>query len=112
MVGESPCRIRAVHLRNVIGEASIGDAELARQRLKIAKELSLLAVTEEAEGLAPLLLKAAGLASNAETDALHMAVAAVHGMDYLLSWNCTHIANATIRPPLSDSAGRRGLNRL
>lgn len=81
----------------VIGEIGIGDAELARQRLKVAGELSLLAVTEEAEGLAPLLLKAAGLAPNAETDALHMAVAAVHGMDYLLSWNCSHIANATIR---------------
>ena len=81
----------------VVGEASIGDAELARQRLALAKELPLLAVTEEAERLAPLLLRAAGLAPNAETDALHMAVATVHGMDYLLSWNCKHIANATIR---------------
>ena len=81
----------------VIGEASIGDAELASQRLALANNLPLLAVTEEAERLAPLLLKAAGLAPNAETDALHMAVAAVHGMDYLLSWNCKHIANATIR---------------
>lgn len=81
----------------VVGEASIGDTELARQRLALAKDLPLLAVTEEAERLAPLLLRAAGLALNAETDALHMAVAAVHGMDYLLSWNCKHIANATIR---------------
>ena len=81
----------------VIGEASIGDAELASQRLALANNLPVLAVTEEAERLAPLLLKAAGLAPNAETDALHMAVAAVHGMDYLLSWNCKHIANATIR---------------
>jgi predicted nucleic acid-binding protein len=81
----------------VIGEASIGDPELARQRLKLAQEFPLLGVTEEAERLAPLLLRSAGLAPNAETDALHMAVAAVHGMDYLLSWNCKHIANATIR---------------
>jgi predicted nucleic acid-binding protein len=81
----------------VIGEISIGDAELARQRLDLAARLRLLAVTEEAERLAPFLLRAAGLASNAQTDALHMAVAAVHGMDYLLSWNCSHIANAAIR---------------
>jgi predicted nucleic acid-binding protein len=81
----------------VVGEASLGDPELARQRLVLAKDLPLLAVTEESERLAPLLLRAAGLAPNAETDALHMAVAAVHGMDYLLSWNCKHIANATIR---------------
>lgn len=81
----------------VIGEASFGDVVLARQRLTLAQDLPLLGVTEEAERLAPLLLRAAGLAPNAETDALHMAVAAVHGMDYLISWNCKHIANATIR---------------
>ena len=81
----------------VIGEAAIGDPDLARQRLQLTENLFLLSVTEEAERLAPLLLKAAALAANAETDALHMAVAAVHGMDYLLSWNCSHIANATIR---------------
>jgi len=81
----------------VISEIGTGDAQLARQRLTICESLPLLSVTEEAERLAPLLLKAAGLAPNAETDALHMAIAAVHGMDYLLSWNCSHIANATIR---------------
>jgi hypothetical protein len=81
----------------VIGEAAIGDADLARQRMTICEALPLLAVTNEAERLAPLLLKAAAMAPNAATDALHMAVAAVQGMDYLLSWNCTHIANATIR---------------
>lgn len=81
----------------VIGEAGIGAPEVARQRLLLAQELPLLAVTEEAERLAPLLLRSAGLAPNAETDALHMAVAAVHGMDYLLWWNCKHIANAAIR---------------
>ena len=81
----------------VIGEAAIGDPELARQRVAICEALPLLAVTNEAERLAPLLLKAAAMAPNAATDALHMSVAAVQGMDYLLSWNCTHIANATIR---------------
>lgn len=64
----------------VVGEARIGDVELASQRLALARDLPLLAVTEEAERLAPLLLRAAGLAPNAETDALHMAIAAVHGM--------------------------------
>jgi predicted nucleic acid-binding protein len=81
----------------VLAEVAGGDANLARQRLLVAQDVPLLHVTEEAEHLAPLLLRAAGLAVNAATDALHMAVATVHGMDYLLSWNCTHIANATIR---------------
>lgn len=92
----------------VIGEAAIGDPELARQRLRIAEDLFLLGVTEEAERLAPLLLKVAGLAANAATDALHMAVAAVHGMDYLLSWNCSHIANATIRRAIEKQCRASG----
>ena len=81
----------------VVAEIAVGDAELVRQRLAIAERVKLLAVTEEAERLAPLLLRGAGLAPNAQTDALHMALATVHGMDYLLSWNCSHIANAAIR---------------
>lgn len=92
----------------VVGEAAIGDPDLARQRLEIADNLTLLAVTEEAERLAPLLLRAAGLAPNAETDALHMALAAVHGMDYLLSWNCSHIANATIRRAIEKQCRASG----
>ena len=92
----------------VIAEAAIGDAELARQRLAICEDLRLLAVTDEAERLAPLLLKAAAMASNAETDALHIAVAAVHGLDYLLSWNCSHIANATIRRAFDNQCRASG----
>ncbi len=92
----------------VVGEAAIGDADLARQRVKLCDDLQLLAVSDEAERLAPLLLKAAGMARNAETDALHVAVAAVHGMDYLLSWNCTHIANATIRRAIDKQCRASG----
>lgn len=97
MVDRSSRRVRLFISEVVIGEASIGDPDLASQRLVVIEEIPLLSVTEEAERLAPLLLRAAGLAPNAETDALHMAIAAVHGMHYLLSWNCRHIANATIR---------------
>jgi len=39
-----------------------------------------------------------GVPGKAEVDALHIAVATVHGIEYLLTWNCTHIANAAIRP--------------
>jgi len=78
-------------------EAASGDPAVARQRVEICETLPLLAISAEAERLAPLLLRAAGMAPNAATDALHVAVATVHGMEYLLSWNCTHIANATIR---------------
>ena len=81
----------------VVREIAGGTPDVASQRLDLIATLPILAVTAEAERLAPLLLRAGGLAANAETDALHVAVATVHGMEYLLTWNCTHIANATIR---------------
>ena len=70
----------------VVREAEIGELGAAR-----------IAVPEEAELLAPTIMRAAGLASNATTDALHIALAAVYGMHYLVTWNCKHIANAVIR---------------
>lgn len=92
----------------VIGEAGLGDPDLARQRVEICDGLQLLAVSDAAERLGPQLMKAAGMAPNAATDALHVAVAAVHGMDYLLSWNCTHIANATIRRAIDKQCRASG----
>ena len=92
----------------VTEEAAGGDPDLARQRIEICDDLPLLAISDEAERLAPLLLKAAGMSPNAETDALHVAVAAVHGMEYLLSWNCRHIANATIRRAIDKQCRASG----
>jgi len=57
-------------------------------------------VTEEVETFAGELLKRIPLPQKAKIDALHIAVATIGGMDYLLTWNCTHIANATLRPKI------------
>jgi predicted nucleic acid-binding protein len=81
---------------------------VAIQRLDLIASIPILAVTTEAERLAPLLLRAGGLAANATTDALHVAVATVHGMDYLLTWNCTHIANASIRRAIERACRSSG----
>jgi predicted nucleic acid-binding protein len=81
----------------VVREAEVGDPSVARSRLALIASLPLLAIPREAELLAPVLLRAAGLSENAKTDTLHIALAAVQGMQYLLTWNCKHIANAAIR---------------
>ena len=81
----------------VTQEASGGDDEAAKRRLMAIEGLPELDVSENAEFLAEKLLADAAVPANAKTDALHIAVAAVHGMDYLLTWNCKHIANAKIR---------------
>ena len=81
----------------VIDEAAAGDPEAAARRLKALQGLQVLGVTPQADALSRDLVRQAALPTKAAIDALHIAVAAVHGMDYLLSWNCTHIANAAMR---------------
>ena len=58
----------------VIQEASVGDAQMAQSRLAALDQIPLLGV-----------------------NALHIAIATAHGMDYLLTWNCKHIANAEMQ---------------
>lgn len=82
----------------VIEECSAGDAQAANQRLAVLEGISQLNATEGAERLANELVKQVPLPEKAAVDALHIAIAAVHGMTYLLTWNCTHIANPALRP--------------
>jgi predicted nucleic acid-binding protein len=81
----------------VIREAGGGDPEAAGRRLQVIDTLSLLDITQEAEFVASRLLAASLVPAKAAEDALHIALAATHGMDFLLTWNCKHIANAAIR---------------
>ncbi len=81
----------------VIEEASVGDREAARRRLEVLGGIPELDVSDEARELAKQLVAKVPLSPNAEVDALHIALATTHGMDYLLTWNCRHIANAALR---------------
>jgi predicted nucleic acid-binding protein len=80
--------------RLVVAEAQAGDPQAAAARLAILEPITLLAETADSRSLALKLLAAGGLPKKAASDALHIAVAAAHGMDYLVTWNCKHIANA------------------
>lgn len=86
----------------VVDEVSKGERELAAQRLAYLREVELLAVTAEARWLAHRLIREAAIPAKAEIDALHIAVAAMNGMTYLVSWNCTHIVNAITLPLVYD----------
>jgi hypothetical protein len=68
----------------------------------------VLAQTPEAEILAEILLREVPLPARAAADALHIAVAAVNGASYLVTWNCTHIANAILRPQIETLCRRAG----
>lgn len=92
----------------VIQEASAGDAEAARKRLEILDLLPLLVVTPAAIALARALTTRGPLPKKAGADALHIAVAAVHGIDYLLTWNCKHIANAQMQTAVAAKCRAAG----
>src|SRR3990172_4023072 len=81
----------------VIQEASGGHKEAAQRRLQVLQSLSLLEISAAAKELARHLAKAASMPRKVTEDALHIATATVHGMDYLLTWNCKHIANAEMQ---------------
>jgi hypothetical protein len=81
----------------VLLECGAGDLDAAAQRLAALDGVPVLAQAPEAETLAAALLRDVPLPARAEADALHIAVAAVNGVSYLVSCNCTHIANAALR---------------
>ena len=84
----------------VISEASDGDQKVAQKRLSAIKKVPLLDVTEEAVSFAKFLVNEVPFPENAAIDALHIAIACVHEVDFILTWNFKHIANATIRSKL------------
>ena len=82
----------------VVEEAGLGDAEMASRRLEVLAGLPHLTMPAEVTELAGALLAEGALPHVATDDALHVAIAAYHGIDYLLTWNCRHIDNAETKP--------------
>jgi predicted nucleic acid-binding protein len=94
----------------VLQEASAGDVQAAKERLDILAEMTLLPTTENAVKLAESLLSSAALPAKAAADALHVAIAATNGVDYLLTWNCRHLANASMRSRIETVCESSGFN--
>ena len=82
----------------VIEEASKGELQAAAARRDALAGIPLLALNEAVLSLSKALIRAGAVPPKALGDSLHIAVAAVHGMDYLLTWNCRHIDNAEVKP--------------
>ena len=93
----------------VLREAAAGDATAARRRLDVLREIAVVENDAESQMLADVLLRNAALPPIAADDALHIAIAAVNQMDYLLTWNCRHIANAVMRPKIEGLCMAEGL---
>ena len=81
----------------VIEEAAAGDPEAAQRRLDAIQGIPELQISNEGRDLAKSLIEHGQIPQQAILDALHIATATVNGMDFLLTWNCRHIANATLQ---------------
>ena len=94
--------------QTVLEESAGGDQEAAQQRLSAIETLPLLEIAEEAIALAKDLVRMGPLPETAEVDALHIAIAVTNRVDYLLTWNCKHLANAALRSRIERVCRARG----
>lgn len=92
----------------VLDEVRAGDPNAAQRRLAFMADLPLLDVTTATAELAATLIERVPLPTHAAADAAHMAVAAFHGVDFLMTWNVAHIANATLRRRVEDICREQG----
>jgi predicted nucleic acid-binding protein len=83
-------------------EASVGDPQAVRERLEALVNLPVLAVSRRSENFAQALIAGEAVPSAAAADALHIALAVVNGIEYLVTWNFKHIANAVTRSRIND----------
>ena len=92
----------------VLQESAAGDPQAAQDRMAVLQGMTFLETTAEALALAKELIRAGALPAKAADDALHISVAAVQGVRYLLTWNCRHLANATMRPLIESVCVSQG----
>ncbi len=93
----------------VLREASAGNPEAAEQRIDFLKAFNFLEINAEVDTLAREILDRGAMPRQAAIDAPHVAVAAWHGADYLLTWNCRHIASAHVRPHIDAICRGKGI---
>ena len=72
----------------------------------------MLPVTDDVASLADELIRKGALPAGAQNDAVHIAVSAVHGVDYLLTWNFRHLANAETKPLVREVCEQQGYASL
>lgn len=92
----------------VINEASEGDPSAAQKRLATVRGLPILDLTEAVTELGEALVAEGPIPERFADDAFHLAFATVHGMDYLVTWNCKHLANAEMLRQVERLLDERG----
>ena len=93
----------------VLEEISRGDPEAVKRRRQLIRDLPMLDMSPPIADLAAEYFAAIRLPESARVDALHMALAVHHNLDYLVTWNCTHIAGARVRAVVHEINDAHGI---
>lgn len=94
----------------VVDEISQGDRAASERRLDLVRGIRVMRPGEADDALARQLVSRLRLPRRGAVDALHIAVAAVNQVKYLLTWNCSHIANVALRPGIESVCRECGLS--
>ncbi|MBI3400535.1 MAG: type II toxin-antitoxin system VapC family toxin [Acidobacteria bacterium] len=94
----------------VLDEAAAGDQLMRTRRLEVLSGIPIVPLTNSATRLAKELVRQGALPEKATVDAFHIGIAAAHHAAYLLTWNCKHLANATMRSTIDAICRSEGLN--
>lgn len=106
---EESQRFRLVTSALVYEEAGRGSADYAAKRISLLDTLEEVDFPKaETKGIVESLLLGHSLPPQAANDATHIAIAAVNGIEYLLTWNCAHLANTYARPKIEETLWRLG----
>ena len=91
-----------------VEEAGKGNREAAARRLGALSGITILPITNPVVALSRVFIQERAIPANALNDALHLALASVHGVDYLLTWNCRHLDNAETKPIMRNVCTMNG----
>ena len=103
---------RVVTSQFVIDEARLGDSDAVARRLEMLTDVEVLPTSEHLQGVAEQLIRSASIPQAARIDALHVASAALGGVNYLVTQNFAHIANAVTIRTIYGVLDRLGLGPL
>lgn len=105
---DAPDRFDLVASALVVAEARAGDPDAARIRIEALEAVALLDATPDAESLAHALVEVGAVPRGAADDAAHIAIAVTNGVDFLVTWNFRHIANAAMRVRIEQVCRQAG----
>ncbi len=81
----------------VIAECSQGDKEQSKRRLEVIRGIKVLSLSDKVIELADVYHKLLSIPEKSRVDSLHLAIVVIHEIDYLLTWNCKHMAHGEIK---------------